>query len=38
MVKTPGYYGSAPMGLIEDGVKRDESWVEVVEVDFGGER
>jgi len=31
MVKTLGYYGSAPVGLIEDSeVKRDEKGVEVI--------
>ena len=37
MVKMLGYYGSAPVGLIEDNVKRDEDGMEVMGVDFGGE-
>jgi len=37
-MKTLGYYGSAPVGLIEDSeVKGDENGVEVMEMDFGGE-
>ena len=34
MVKTLGY-GSAPVGLIEDNVKRDENGVEVMDLDDG---
>ena len=37
MVKTLGYYGAAPVELIEDNVKRDENGMEVMEVDFQGE-